>query len=285
MTSILKYSLVFILGLAFGYWVNIFFTNKPYHDLVRENKALKAQFEESTKSEGLDAATCAPPGAATAPGTSDTLPEGHGDQAVAVAPGDQASSASSARTSPGLGVSTGSSAQPGPVATQGAGQTLAASEVETQEDLDRFLKESQRENAFDLLKQNRPLNESTAQRLSGLYSGEILFTRPKTPDDKRWEIEMVIEGEWERGQFRGRDEINLFRGTKNFSSSRSGQGSTLKRYTMGADGSLWISLLGKGEYQMQLFYLPKLDRWTGHIYEQQSLDQYTHRGHVSMFRR
>ena len=285
MTSILKYSLVFILGLAFGYWVNIFFTNKPYHDLVRENKALKAQLGESAKSEDFDAATCAPPEAATAPGTSDTLPPGHGDQAVAVAPGDQASSASSAMTSPSPAASPGSSAQTRPVATKGAGQALAASQVETQEDLDRFLKESQHENAFDILKQNQPLNQSAARRLSGLYSGEILFTRPKTPDDKRWEIEMVIEGEWERGQFRGRDEISLFRGTKNFSTSRSGQGSTLERYRMASDGSLWITLKGKGEYQMQLFYLPKLERWIGHIYEQQNLDQYIHRGHVSMFRR
>lgn len=276
MSSTLVHSFVFLLGLALGYCVNIFVTNKSFHDLVRENKSLQAQVESLQKSPGLDTATCVAGPDSSGAAAESTLPPGHGDQAVAVAPG----------TSTGSGASRDTAVvqRPAQSSDRQSSFRVDANQVETQGDLDRFLEERQRQNAFEALKKNQPLNENFARRLNGLYSGEIVFTQPKTPQDRKWEIEMVIEGEWDRDQFRGRDQVRLFRETKNFSDSTSGPNSTLGRYQMGSEGSLWVELKAQKSY-LQLYYLPKLDRWVGHIYEQKSLDEFLHRGHVSMFRR
>lgn len=45
MKTILSYTGVFLLGLVFGYFVNIFVTNRSYYDILSENRELKFQIE------------------------------------------------------------------------------------------------------------------------------------------------------------------------------------------------------------------------------------------------
>lgn len=271
MKSILSYSLVFILGLSLGYIVNIFVTNKPYHDLVRENNELKAKLEaEKEPRSTLEAESCLPP--VQAASANPELPHGYGDEAVA---NPAPATAPVASPTPQL---------PARASEQTVPQINSSESVTSYEEMQEFLKATAPLDKLAILRSRKNLDSRTAQNLNGLYSGEITFF-PDKSDEQKWPIEIVIEGEWSDGKFIGRDEIRLFNSKgKNFSTSKSSPGSVLKHYKLGPNGSIIVEVKG-GDGFLQLYHFPRLERWSGHYFERKDMAPFEYLGHVHMFKR
>lgn len=160
-------------------------------------------------------------------------------------------------------------------------QEAQLEDLDSEGDVDDFLKKVTVKNLFDQLRAARSLNPSQVQALQGSFLGFVNFD---DPNEKRWDVKLSFDGEVRGEAIKGQAHVELSKDGKRFSNSRS-SGDLSKNFTSFAGGSRGIIVEANGgDGYFQLYAPPRLTSLVGVYYHKQGVGDFRRTGTVILVR-
>ncbi len=153
-------------------------------------------------------------------------------------------------------------------------------EIAFEADVKDFLKQVEVPNLFDELKRAKSVGDDQLKVLNGKFLGQVIF-EDKGKED--WEVQLSLSGAITDGEAKGDKFIELSKNGKVFSRT-TGRGRIKNVYTMESDANVILAEVNGDEGYMQIYYLPRLDIFTGNYYNKTGVGKFEREGTVTLKR-
>ncbi|OQW53643.1 MAG: hypothetical protein A4S09_06990 [Proteobacteria bacterium SG_bin7] len=155
-----------------------------------------------------------------------------------------------------------------------------ASEIAFESDKKEFLKQIEVKNLFEELKTAKVIGEDQLKILNGYFTGQVEFDATDRPS---WDVELRMSGQVLNEEPRGDKVVSLSRNGKVFART-TGKGRIKGVLSMSSDPNSILVEVNGDEGYIQMYYLPRLDEFSGIYYHKVSIGEFEREGIVSLKR-
>lgn len=153
-------------------------------------------------------------------------------------------------------------------------------DIAFESDVKDFLKSSEVPNFFDELKTAKIVGEEQLKVLNGRFLGQVAFD---DSEKQNWDLEMNINGQVYDGEAKGDKIVSLSKNGKIFART-TGRGRIKGVLTMNSDPSAILIEVNGDEGFIQLYFMPRLDIFSGIYYRKVAMGQFEREGTVKLSR-